>query len=282
MKSKLMVGYARDQTGQYVEKFISKKQTEIVLAKLEKGYLADSNGKIHSNITQSGSQRRIVYSELYVSDGSNIIHLERNKDKIIYKRGADFSNAHTTTKGVNQFDFFARTNKKVRILGALKNNWEKNMTRYDLAKELYNVQSGNTEGLMDNTLVAIGSLISASTGFGVSVLTAIGNDHWDKLEEDYNTVSMEQYTKDLNQAKQRGLEAVEKLLRKNSEPVKGVEYGLMSISYETASKIWQGQFKTWEEMELSNNGGPIYILYRKQKDTIRKVEIYVIETFFIE
>lgn len=280
-----IVGYVRDQSGQYIERFISKMQTEIVLAKLEKGYLADSNGKVHSNITQSGKQRRIVFSELYASESSNIIHLEGNKDKIIYKRGADFGNTHTTTKGVNQFEFFSRTNKKVRILGALKNNWEKNMTRYDLAKELYNVHSGNTEGLMDNTLVTLGSVISTGVGIGVGAVLAMGNDHWDEMDEIVNGAIIRQYTEELNQAKQQGLNAVEKWVRNNRQRLEGVEYGLMPVSYETASKIWMGKFKTWEEMrtfdfdlEFKKN----HILYRRQKDAIRKEEIYIIETFFIE
>lgn len=277
-----MVGYARDQTGQYVEKFISKMQTEIVLAKLEKGYLADSNGNVHSNITQSGKQRRIVFSELYASEGSNIIHLEENRDKIIYKRGADFGNAHTTTKGVDQFEFFSRTNKKVRILGALKNSWEKTMTKYDLAKELYNVQSGNTEKLMDDTLVTLGSVISKGVGIGVGAVLAMGNDHWDEMDEIVNGAIIRKYTEGLNQAKQQGLNAVGKWLRKNSQPLEGVEYGLMPISYETASKIWMGKFKMWEEVQEASDENCVYILYRRQLDEIRDKHIYVIETFFVE
>lgn len=38
--------------------------------------------------------------------------------------------------------------------------------------------------MMDNMLTAAGTLISASAGFGVSALLAIGNDHWDRFEED--------------------------------------------------------------------------------------------------
>lgn len=278
-----MVGYVRDQSGQYVEKFISKMQTEIVLAKLEKGYLADNKGKVHSNITQSGKQRRIIFSELYASDGSNIIHFEGNKDKIIYKRGADFGNAHTTTKGVNQFEFFSRTNKKVQILGALKDNWEKNMIRYDLAKELYNVHSGNTEGLMDNTLVALGSVIGTGVGIGVGAVLAMGNDHWDRMDEEVNGAIIRKYTEGVNQVKQQGLNAVEKWLRNNRQPLKGVEYGLIPISYETASMIWLGKFKMWEEMRKfnSNPSEDVFILYREQNDLIRKERIYIIETFFI-
>lgn len=279
-----IVGYARDQSGHYVEKFISGVQTEIVLAKLEKGYLADSNGKVHSNITRSGKQRRLVFSELYVSDESDIIHFNENK-KILYKRGADFSNAHTTTKGVNQFEFFSRTNKKVQILGAIKDNGGTMLAAYDFAKELWNVQSGNTEGLMDNTLVALGSVIGASTVLGIGVLTVIGNDHWARMEEEYNVAAKQYYTKQLNEAKQQGLRAVMEWVRINSELVEGAEYDLMPISYETASNIWQGKFKTWEEMRRFNLGSEPklnHILYRTQKDLIRKEEVYIIETFFME
>ncbi|MCC8171285.1 MAG: hypothetical protein LIP00_05750, partial [Parabacteroides sp.] len=258
--------YIRDQSGKYIEKFISDKQLEIVLAKLEKGYLVDSNGKVHSNITQSGNQRRIISSELYASDGSDFIRLNENKTKILYKRGANFGNAHTTTKGVNQFEFFSRTNKKVQMLGAIKNNGGALVAAYDLAKGLQDVQSGNTEGLMDQMLVGFGSVISASAGFGIGVLTAIGNEHWEKREKEYDSDTMQYHTKLLNQAKQQGLNAVKKWLSKNSAPVKGVKYDLMPISYETAANIWQGKVKTWEEIELSTDEDSIYILYRKQND----------------
>lgn len=82
------------------------------------------------------------------------------------------------------------------MLGVIKDNLEIHMTGYDLAKELYNVQSGNTEGLMDNTLVTFGSLISTGVGIGVAAVLAMGNDHWDRMDEEVNGVLYESIPKD--------------------------------------------------------------------------------------
>lgn len=86
----------------------------------------------------------------------------------------------------------------------------------------------------------------------------------------------------MNQAKQQGLNAVKKWVRSNREPVEGVDYDLIPVSYETASKIWLGKFKTWDEVHESYDENRVYILYREQLDKIRDVNIYIVETFFIE
>ncbi|MDM8160660.1 hypothetical protein QUH73_12610 [Labilibaculum sp. K2S] len=61
----------------------------------------------------------------------------------------------------------------------------KNVNTLGYVDSLISLESAyEPEKMMDNMLTAAGTLISASAGFGVSALLAIGNDHWDRFEED--------------------------------------------------------------------------------------------------
>ena len=61
----------------------------------------------------------------------------------------------------------------------------KNVNTLGYVDSLISLESAyEPEKMMDNMLTSAGALISASAGFGVSALLAIGNDHWDRFEED--------------------------------------------------------------------------------------------------
>ena len=90
----------------------------------------------------------------------------------------------------------------------------------------------------------------------------------------------------IEKAKLQGLEATRKVVNtwKNHEEY---NWKLMAISNETANKLLQGEFKTFDELYDSIYSKPedindnIEILYREIYNESRHEYIYVIETIFI-
>lgn len=61
----------------------------------------------------------------------------------------------------------------------------KNATKLGYLDSIISLESAyEPEKMMDNMLTSAGALVSVSVGFGVSALLAIGDDHWDRFEED--------------------------------------------------------------------------------------------------
>ncbi|MFA9372113.1 MAG: hypothetical protein ACERIH_10425 [Labilibaculum antarcticum] len=90
---------------------------------------------------------------------------------------------------------------------------------------------------------------------------------------------------ELAMAKEEGLKGVQSFVYNNSNSKKD-KYDLMAISSETASKLLQGEFKTFEELRgYSDNrirrSDNIEILYRQIFNKNREEEVYIIETIFI-
>ncbi|MFA9372122.1 MAG: hypothetical protein ACERIH_10470 [Labilibaculum antarcticum] len=90
---------------------------------------------------------------------------------------------------------------------------------------------------------------------------------------------------ELAMAKEEGLKGVQRFVDGWGH-IKDYAYRLEAISSETASKLLQGEFKTFEEYEefyLSNESteNNVHILYRKVFNKNRKDHIYIIESIFI-
>ena len=105
-----------------------------------------------------------------------------------------------------------------------------------------------------------------------------------KAEDDLWMEELMQEEVDLTKLK--GLEATRKVINTWNNS-KDYQWGLLSISSLTANKLLQGGFQTFNDLFEFNleNEDPfkkIEILYRMTKNKIRKVEICVIETIFID
>ena len=90
---------------------------------------------------------------------------------------------------------------------------------------------------------------------------------------------------DIEKAKLEGLEAVRKEINTLNHN-KDYEWKLIAVSNETANKLLQGEFKTFNDLDDFNRNikienEKIQVLYREVFNENREDYIYIIETLFI-
>jgi len=102
----------------------------------------------------------------------------------------------------------------------------------------------------------------------------------DDLDKSLETV----FQQELAEAKLGGLEKVQSFISSWSHS-DDYKYDLLAISSESANKLLQGEFRTFDELYESANVSPndkeVYVLYREVRNQNRKEEIYIIETLFL-
>ena len=267
----LMMKFAKDIVAnelekagiKFVEQLAESAITNIVLTKLEKGYLGTNVGKI--------MQKSKVYTkDLFTNDGTLI------KDaKIASNSGYRTPDGIVTTKGISQYDYFANNGARVKLLGFVKQIG----TAFDIfnfAKVLLNYANEGLNSSKAPTL-NLGPLTPLWDLAGV--LVSDRKAELDMLLE-------EQVQREIDAAKLKGLAATRQAIKKWNHN-KEYQWDIMSVSSVTANKLLQGEFKTFEELEDSREINAAFsketsILYRKVENPNRQgYTNYIIESFFI-
>ncbi|CAA0205333.1 type VI secretion system tube protein TssD [Tenacibaculum maritimum] len=246
--------------------------TNVALIKLEKGFLVDNTGKIHT-------KRRTLYEKKERIFGT----------ETIVKRGKNFTSSKNSTKYINQAQYFATNGKQVEILNALRIN---PIMSVDAAEETL----GHLFGLVNFSMMSLEEITASplnfpdfllkgllaesaliSVGLWVEFLNHLALKQHTELEAMVDTILEEK----LATAKTNGLEAVRTFLQTYD-----TDYNLMTISNQTLAKLLAGRFKTFEELLdfediLKNrNSSNNQVLYRNIENNVRE-ELYIIETIFI-
>ena len=266
-----------------IKAFADKHINRIALVKLEKGNMIDNRRKVHTDITARGTQRIVSARTCFTNEGVEIRTVQ----------GRNFTLPDgTTTKGISQIDYFANYGSKVKLIRLLKhtgtivNAFEFSNILLSAFKPLDHSKPLSIPIVTGNPLVDIAANVILNIfGMQVHVFCA-------EIDE---TLEM-QKRKELEEAKKQGIESVGQLVKRwiasrwattingDLKPNR-VEYNIMGISNETASKIIQGKVTKFQEevysIEISNKNPDIQILYRREKDPFKESERFVIETFFI-
>ena len=233
---------------------------KIAFAKLKKGYMVDNHGKVYT-----GQRLIYEYKKMYSNSGELFENVQKGKDF-----GYNHGNGLNTTKGISQYDYFSKNGKRVTLLGMVKNLGN--------VFDIFNLVKSAGEDLDTSKPLPLdfGPLSPIADLAGVLVQEQKAEmDMW--LEE---IVQLE-----VDEAKLKGLEATRKSINSWNHN-KEFEWELLPISNQTANKLIQGEFKTFEEFfEFSTDNFDrdlnIEVLYRKVLNSNRKEDIYIIETIFI-
>lgn len=230
----------------------------IVFTKLKKGHLVDNTGKVYT-----GKRLIYRYKEVYNNTGELFENVEKGKNFTYTYKGTTH-----TTKGISQYDYFSKNGKRVTVLGFVK-------------------QLGYVFDIIDLAKAACGDLdMSEPLPLNAGPLSPIVDlagvlVQQQKAEDDMWLEETVQEEIDL--AKLQGLETTRKAINSwNHNPE--FKWDLLPISAETANKLLQGEFKTFEELEdadFNPTDSNIEVLYRKIENTNREEFVYVIETIFI-
>ncbi len=259
-------GKALDALNKKVEKAIHR----IAIGKLEKGSLATSTGRIQTNANAG-----IYKKDTFTNEGELLKDLEKRKN---------WGNVTETTKGISQYDFFSKTGKRVKILGFLKEiGGSKKVNLFDIIDLFYMATDESDPFKQPLPDFGLGSFGKVSGSFALVWNVAGILVSQMKAEDDALMREVEQ--QDIEKAKLKGLEAVKKEIE-TYKYNKKYQWHLLPISKETANKLVQGEFKTFEEFEVFSldhepENEKIEILYRTIKNTNREEDIYIIETIFI-
>ncbi len=197
----------------------------------------------------------------------------------------NWGNATETTKGISQYDFFSKTGKRVKILGVLKViGGSKKVNLFDII-DLFDMATDESDPfgqpLPDFGLGSFGK-VSGSFALVWNVAGILVSQM--KTEDDALMREVEQ--QDIEKAKLKGLEAVKKEIE-TYKYNKKYQWHLLPISKETANKLVQGEFKTFNEFKIAADedstrfDNKIEILYREIYNENREDYINIIETIFI-
>ncbi len=232
---------------------IQNKVKTIALAKLAKGNIIDTHGKIHTKARNIYQYTEEVFSE-----------------QVTVKRGKHFSNG-IVKSAPNQAHYFATNGEKVEILNALRikplmsakdasNTFNK---LFDLVKfsmsdlEEITSQPLSVPALGSKELTKmVGGTAALGIGLWVEFLGYIALKEHKKLEAIVDDVMK----KKLEVAKTKGYDAIDRFLS-----IYDTNYILVPISSKTLSKLLIGKFKTLNEV----------IKYDKMISEERKVELLI-------
>lgn len=274
-----IVGAAAGKAVDKLQEFAKATQLELALAKLEKGYMVDNTGRVFEAAATRKGTERIQKKFIYTNEGvcMEVLmgkHVTFTKNKTLF-----------TTKGIDQVKFFSEYGAKAKGLRILSKA-AKIFIVFDIQGFTSDIQSGN---------VSISSL--PGTSHATAVISAIGivGDMW--LKELDAELEAERANM-LEKAKHEGLDAVKTLVNSTWKSWNGafrshptelkhgeISYITLEITQETASKILQGKFRTYEEMWRFNNKSEgirnITILVKQIGSHSDEYNKHVILTFFI-
>ena len=248
--SELFLDYVSDKIVDSIEEGAKQQIKNIALLKLEKGKMVTNTGKVYTG------NRKIYEATYYTIDGS----------KVTVKQGKNFGfqvdGKIVTTKGINQYHFFANNGMRVSIFRLLKHTSMilDVFSFFDWAKD-------------PKSSLSIPFVPDAIVGIAIECVVQ-------DIEEGIS-VAIENR---LQVAKTEGIDAVRRFVN-SWKPNSGIEFKLLKISTKTASDILHGKFKTLHEVELREYNEAdainwVYILVRIVDTPKSYAPEAIIETFF--
>jgi len=258
-----------DKAAAELSKYVEKGIANYALAILEKGHLIDNQGVIHVPGESKYASEKGVQTVTVAANDGTVMSIRQGK-KIVYTK----EKITHTTVGISQIDHFKGKHiaAKIGIKGILRHSgliWD----AFDLRDFIANTD--RNEALPLHLLLINYPVL----GLAVEILGIIGHVKISEMDR-----AVDQYIHDqLQKAKRVGLNEV-KLFISRLVPRGNLRYRIDYISGETASKLLQGEFDTFEDMTNFNstmaNDKEVAILIREQKRSDGE-DIGVIETFFI-
>lgn len=261
-------GKLKDKALDLANNKIEKAIHRIALGKLEKGSLVTNTGRIQTN-----ANAQIYAKNTYTNEGELLEKLKKRNN---------WGNATETTRGISQYDFFTKTGKRVKVLGFLKDATFNDKVNFFDVIDLFSYATDETDPfgqpLPDFGLGAFGGVLGSFTlVWNVAGLLVAQM----KAEDDAFMREVDQIK--IEKAKLEGLEAVRNEINTWNHN-KDYEWDLLPISIETANKLLQGEFDTFEELQKYDFNYPmksIEILYRVVFNDNKERDINIIETIFI-
>nr|WP_320117743.1 hypothetical protein [uncultured Marinifilum sp.] len=257
----IVKGEVKNKIGGLASKAIDDTISDIALAKMEKGSLVATNGKIYTR------KSNIFTRDIYTIDGKLLKDVKQGNNIGFVQNGKS-----VTTKGLNQYQYQSSHGKRVRLLGFFK----KLGHGFDLAGLVKFAMSD-----MDTSKplsLPLGPISPINDLAGVLI-----QQYSDDLEE-----TLEKAVQDeLAMAKEEGLKGVQRFVD-GWRHSKDYKYRLEAISSETTNKLLQGEFKNITELEEFENSlsgessGQFKILYREVENKNRKEVIIIVESIFIK
>lgn len=252
--SELTLDYISDEISgeivDLVENVAEKQIKTIALLKLKKGKMVTNTGKVYTG-------NRKLYEKTYHTIDGSMISVKQGKNF-----GFKVNGKVVTTKGINQYDFFAKNGLRVSILGILKHT--------NTILEVFSFFDWARDPKSSLTIPYVSEYI-----FGIA-LESVLQDLDDGMEA--------MIEGNLQKAKEEGIDAVRRFVN-SWKPNSGINFKLLRISSETASDIQHGKFRTLGEVESRSYNEPdniesVYILVRIVDDPEWYLPKAIIETFF--
>ena len=246
----------------YPAKWIGNMTNKTVLAKLEKGYLMASDGKIYKRTDViDKTYNKFSGEELTVKQAENFGFRTR--------QGKTYTKV--TTKGVNQYEAFAHIagqDAKIKFIGNFKG-----LAHSGGALDFVNILRFGMEGTKDDMLPLPGPL---------GLLNIPMKHHLDGIESVVNAQLEREALAKLEKAKTEGINAVYSFV--NSKQGRDHRFRLFETNMDVAMRIYTGEITILDEAIIATKETPTNttILYRVTEHGITGEAIYIIETIFIE
>ena len=249
---KILKDETQKKVGSLIGQSIDKTISNIALTKMEKGNLLTNTGQIY---TKNSS---IYTKDIYTNNGTLLKDVKQRKN-LGFKQGEEI----VSSKGLSQYDYFATEGKRVKILGFLKSAGH----LFDFASLIQSVQNG-----IDTTKplsIPMGPLSPINDLAGVLI-----QQYADDLDESLEMV----FQQELAEAKAEGLNYLRNFVNSWANSNDYV-YRLEAISAETASKLLQGEFRTFEVFQKyadvnRSRFNNVEVLYRTVYNKNKEVDIY--------
>lgn len=255
-------GEAKNKGLEIAEKVAKKKIEKIAFAKLKKGFMVDNQGKVYT-----GKRLIYKYKEVYSNQGEYFESIERGKD-FGYKHK---DQSLHTTKGISQYDYFSKSGKRVTLLGMID--------KIGSVFDIFNLVKSAGEELDTSKPIPL--------DFGpFSPIADLAGVLVQEQKAEMDEILEESIQDELDLAKLEGLEATRKVVNTWNHN-EAYSWHLLSISKETAGKLLQGEFRTFEQLDSHRfqsliEDDKIQLLYREIFSEKKNEYIYLIETIFFD
>ncbi len=259
----------KDKITEEVAETIEFYKNKIALAKLAKGYMVNNEGKVYESLSD-GSRREVYDCSYYTTDG-----------KIVYvKQGRNWTTRTgdgkiLTTKGINEYEYFANNGARVTILNLLS----KGIGYWDIFSSVTNMNASDNSKPLSVSLPGV----TGSCGMAISLLVELGGLIAEDMYYNGEEVNNDYMMHEIEKAKSKGIFDIEKTIKGFQINEKSNSYwGTIYVSTQVANDIVHGKYKYFEDLRITSleqSSNDIAILY--SSFSTKEGDKYQIEAFFI-
>ena len=189
----------KDKITEEVAETIEFYRNKIALAKLAKGYMVNNEGKVYESLSD-GSRREVYDCSYYTTDG-----------KIVYvKQGRNWTTRTgdgkiLTTKGINEYEYFANNGARVTILNLLS----KGIGYWDIFSSVTNMNASDNSKPLSVSLPGV----TGSCGMAISLLVELGGLIAEDMYYNGEEVNNDYMMHEIEKAKSKGIFDIEKTIK---------------------------------------------------------------------